>query len=265
MCSITDINYNEVDHDKTFREALAAYPDHDWLVVGFHEAIYGSYLNGYKDASVDPLDYCNDYYKKFITLFDRYKPDLCLTGHSHIYGRSYFIRDGEIQDVDRDTDGAYLDPQGTLYVNMGTSSRMWQFGNTSTSPNWPFDFLEFTCTENGKALYTYGLLKIADNELTLEIYDNLHPDVLIDTVTVRKQIAERPEESETASVGTETDHVEPGESESAKHTDSTLTETQEAPQAKGGCGAVTGGAGVSALLSIGIAAPVVFKRKRTRK
>ncbi len=241
MLSITDINYDEVDHEKTFREAIAAYPDYDWMVVCFHEAIYGNYLNGYKADSGDPLDYCNDYYETFIDLFDKYKPDLCLTGHSHIYGRSYFIRYGGIVDVEQNEDGAFISPSGTVYVNMGTSSRMWQFGNTTANPNWPFSYMAFTCTDNAKAAYTYGILNIAGGTLSLEVYDNLEPTKLIDTLTIVKEVkADTPVETET--------DAQPIESESEQvptdgsETDKDMTaETDKEPDQKGkGCAGTIG-------------------------
>ncbi len=186
MLSITDINFDEVDHGKTFEEAIKAYPDYDWLVVGFHEAIYGYYLKGYAASSGDALDYCNEQYEKFISLFDRYKPDLCLTGHSHSYARSYFIRNGEVLDTETDEDGAYLSPEGTLYVNMGTSSRMSEFGTQDPTPNWPWSFIEYSI--HGHASYTYALLEAEGNDLRLEVRDNLSPDKVLDTVTVRKDL-----------------------------------------------------------------------------
>ncbi|MCQ2424916.1 MAG: metallophosphoesterase family protein [Lachnospiraceae bacterium] len=195
MLSITDINFDEVDHEKTFEEAIKAYPDYDWMVVGFHEAIYGYYLHGYSAAKGDAFDYCSETYDKFITIFDKYKPDLCLTGHSHSYCRSYFIRDWEAVDVDTDADGAFLSPAGTLYVNMGTSSRMKEFGNQDATPNWPWGHIAFSV--HGHASYTYALLEAEGDTLSLEVRDNLKPDTVIDTVTIRKEIVHKETEPVT--------------------------------------------------------------------
>lgn len=269
MLSITDINYKEEDHAKTFEQALADYPDYDWMVVCFHEAIYGNYLKGYTSDSGDALDYCNTFYKSFITLFDRYKPDLCLTGHSHIYGRSRFIRDGKIVDVERSDEGAYLNPQGTVYVNMGTSSRMWQFGNTSSNPNWPFSFMEFTCSDNGKAVFTYGLLRAEDGELTLEIYDNLHPDDLIDSLTIRKEIqretpVEEPDrETEKES---EPESVSPlPESETPPPTDETAPVSDEPKIGKSGCSSLLRPFGLLLPLALSGLGLLLLKKKGQKR
>ena len=261
MLSLTDINFDEVDHSETFRKAVAAYPDYDWMVVGFHEAIYGNWLTKYSAAAGDPLDYCNEFYEKYIEVLDQYKPDLVLTGHSHIYGRSHFMRDGEIQTVEQDETGAFISPSGTVYINMGTSSRMWQFGNTSQSPNWPFSYLAFTCSDNGKAVYTYGLLDIDGDRLTLDVYDNLEPDKLIDTITIRKEI-----KSPEPATETETDAPEPLETNPAGPTGESSTEPVSSPETsdtapKKGCsGILTGGLWLLGTVAAGGA--LLLKRKK---
>ena len=262
MLSLTDINFDEVDHAETFRRAVAAYPDYDWMVVGFHEAIYGNYLTKYTASSGDPLDYCNDFYGKFIDIFDQYEPDLVLTGHSHIYGRSYFIRDGEIVDVEQDEDGVFLSPSGTVYINMGTSSRMWQFGNTTANPNWPFSYLAFTCSANSKAVYTYGLLDISGDRLTLDVYDNLEPDKLIDSITIRKEIKApdpQPGDETSAEQPVETDPATPAVETETEGTSSQETESE---QPKKGCSGVLASGGAWLMASALVGGTVLLKRKR---
>ncbi len=87
----------------------------DWIIVFYHQFIYGF-------GSGLPED--TDFRETYHPLFDKYKVDLALQGHLHVYERTYPISfndddDDEpmVQDYNPDI---YKNPKGTVFVTVGT-------------------------------------------------------------------------------------------------------------------------------------------------
>ncbi len=186
MLSITDINFNNTNHEATFEAAINTFPDYDWLVVCMHEAIYGLYM--YKADTIgsnDPLTYHNEIYEPFIKAVEKYNADIVLTGHSHGYSRSHFIKDGEMLKTERNENGQYVDPQGTIWVNMSTSSRQtWATGQPNR-PGFPYEWLDYYYSAM-TGVSAFGVLETTKNELMLTSYYMFDPESEIDKIRIVK-------------------------------------------------------------------------------
>jgi hypothetical protein len=87
----------------------------DWIIVFYHRYIYGS-------GSGLPEE--KDFRETYHPLFDKYKVDLALQGHLHVYERTYpitFNNDDEDEPIVQDNNpNLYKNPKGTIFLTVGT-------------------------------------------------------------------------------------------------------------------------------------------------
>jgi predicted phosphodiesterase len=190
MLSLTDVNFSDGTHEKVFKKAIKAYPDYDWMIVCLHESIYGMYMyNQTKMGDASAEEHHDSVYAPYIEVIEKYGADLVLTGHSHDYSRSHFIKDGEIQEVEQDEEGAYIDPTGTVWVEMGTAHRTgkWAVGQ-SAKPDFPWPWLDYYYSAS-VGVNSYAVLETYGNSLTLIGYELLDDGEILDTLTIIKSTA----------------------------------------------------------------------------
>lgn len=114
------------DHwlETTLRD-LRARADIDWIVVGFHHCAYCSSFRHGSDGGVRD---------RWTPLFDRYRVDLVINGHNHLYERTHPVRGGAMTaEAPR---GATVDPErdGTTYVVSGLAEEDEAIPDQSTAP-----------------------------------------------------------------------------------------------------------------------------------
>jgi hypothetical protein len=87
----------------------------DWIIVFYHKYIYGS---------GGGIEVEKDFRETYHPLFDKYKVDLALQGHLHVYERTYpitFNDDDEDEPIVQDTNpNLYKNPKGTIFLTVGT-------------------------------------------------------------------------------------------------------------------------------------------------
>ena len=87
----------------------------DWIIVFYHQYIYGSGSG---------LEEEKDFRETYHPLFDKYKVDLALQGHLHVYERTYpitFNDDDEDEPIVQDNNpNLYKNPKGTIFLTVGT-------------------------------------------------------------------------------------------------------------------------------------------------
>ncbi|HEY9485790.1 MAG TPA: purple acid phosphatase [Nitrososphaeraceae archaeon] len=87
----------------------------DWIIVFYHQYIYGSGSG---------LEEEKDFRETYHPLFDKYKVDLALQGHLHVYERTYPITynndDGDEPIVQDNSPNLYKNPKGTIFLTVGT-------------------------------------------------------------------------------------------------------------------------------------------------
>jgi Calcineurin-like phosphoesterase len=87
----------------------------DWIIVFYHRHIYGS----------GSLEVDTDFREIYHPLFDKYKVDLALQGHLHVYERTYPITfnnedDDEPIVQDNNPTNIYKNPKGPIFLTVGT-------------------------------------------------------------------------------------------------------------------------------------------------
>ena len=87
----------------------------DWIIVFYHKYIYGSGSG---------LEEEEDFRETYHPLFDKYKVDLALQGHLHVYERTYpitFNSDDDDEPIVQDNNQSiYKNPKGTIFLTVGT-------------------------------------------------------------------------------------------------------------------------------------------------
>jgi hypothetical protein len=115
----TETDFDEESEQYAFaKQDLEKYskdPFIDWIIVFYHKYIYGS-------ASGLPEE--TDFREVYHPLFDKYKVDLALQGHLHVYERTYPItynEDDEDEPIVQDSNpNLYKNPKGTIFLTVGT-------------------------------------------------------------------------------------------------------------------------------------------------
>jgi hypothetical protein len=87
----------------------------NWIIVFYHRHMYGS-------GSLEPE---SDFRELYHPLFDKYKVDLALQGHLHVYERTFPITFNEDEDdepivQDNNPSNIFKNPKGPIVVTVGT-------------------------------------------------------------------------------------------------------------------------------------------------
>ena len=166
LCST---NYNVFNEYSFVKKAVSENTDAKWRVVMFHHDIYGpGHHAGDDDTKLLSAIYSS--------ICDEFEIDVCLTGHEHYYGRSYFMYDDKIVDMDYSQNKA-VDPEGTIYFTASSA------GGRNRMYDEPFDY-EWLCFEYMAEELTYSTIEFTDTTFTLYTYD-LEGNV-IDNYTIEK-------------------------------------------------------------------------------
>jgi acid phosphatase type 7 len=108
-------------------------------------------------------------------LVDKYKVDLYLAGHRHVYERHKAIRGSEIFES---TDAhVYTNPRGTVYVTNGSCG-----GNLTGIGGQNLSTMIYTPKEK---IYTYAIMTIEGNTITYKVFDKQGKQV--DYFQIRKE------------------------------------------------------------------------------
>lgn len=94
-------------------------------------------------------------------LVDKYKVDLCLAAHRHVYERHKAIRGSEI--FDQTDTHVYNKPKGTVYVTNGSCG-----GSLQGVGGWNLPTMIFTPKEK---IYTYAVMTIENNIISYNVFD----------------------------------------------------------------------------------------------
>ncbi len=148
--------YNVYDQYQFALDAVAKNEDATWRVAVLHHDIYGT---GHHAADDDNKLLCAIY----SSIIDKFEIDVCLTGHEHLYGRSYFMKNDEaVKDQTYNKDGAVVDPEGTVYFTASSAS------GKNRDEHYEYDWLEFSYTSSNPS---YSTIEFTKNTFALETYD----------------------------------------------------------------------------------------------
>lgn len=116
------INSNDKDtqeHREFMEAVIAEHPDCTWKIVALHHSLY-TVANHAKDSSILSRR------EELVPLFDELGIDMVLSGHDHVYCRSYLM-DGltplrTMDYYDQSTFRSATNPDGVLYITANSSS-----------------------------------------------------------------------------------------------------------------------------------------------
>jgi len=122
----------------------------DWIIVYMHHPLisYGwSHVKGWQE--------------RIMPLINKYKIDLALAGHRHVYERHKAMQEMKI--LDQENFNLYDKPNGIVYITNGTSGGSPQGVGGSAIPS-----MLYTSPER---MYNYSLMTIEGKNLLFEVFD----------------------------------------------------------------------------------------------
>jgi predicted MPP superfamily phosphohydrolase len=121
-----------------------------WIILYCHYPIYSfgvSHASGWE--------------RHIAPLLDKYKVDLCLSAHRHVYERHTAIRDNKV--IPQKSKHQYYNPQGTVYITNGTSGGTPQGVGGADMPS-----MVYTPSEK---MYSYALMMIHKDTISYDVYN----------------------------------------------------------------------------------------------
>jgi len=155
-------SYNLYDLYQFTLDAVAKNPDATWRIATFHHDIYGPG----KHASDDNTEMLRAIYS---SILEKFEIDACLTGHEHIYGRSYFMKDTKpVKEQKRNENGAFVDPEGIVYFTAASASNRNRIDEENyTLKEYDYEWLDFQYISQEAC---YSTIEFTKNSFTLKTY-----------------------------------------------------------------------------------------------
>lgn len=169
-------SYNVIDIYNCVEKAVSENTDAKWRVMMMHHDVYGTGHHARKDESLLMQDV-------YSAICDKFGIDVCLAGHDHLYGRSFFMYDDKKVDMDY-TANKVTDPTGTLYLTAASGSAKNRVYEDYIKNEWiAFDYM----TDE----FIYSTVEFTENTFNVSTYDI--EGRLIDTYTIEKTNFDYPE------------------------------------------------------------------------
>ena len=167
---INSMKINIFDNYKLIKKAVEENPDTKWRVAVMHYDVYGTGHHAIQDDVIAAK-------RSIVPVLESYDFDIALTGHDHIYGRSYFMEDDKVVETEGYDSGSVTDPEGIIYFTQTASS-----GNTRAE-TYDFEWLGKTVLSENDC---YSTIEITDEgQLKLISVDSITGET-IDTFTITK-------------------------------------------------------------------------------
>ncbi|MDP4238466.1 MAG: metallophosphoesterase family protein [Bacteroidota bacterium] len=122
-----------------------------WIILYLHHPLYS-----FGWSQVD------GWHERLAPLLDKYKVDLCLAGHRHVYERHTAIRNDQV--LPQKDDHIYQHPAGTVYITNGSAGGQ----PTGTGGS---DMPSMVYTSKVK-MYNFAIMMIEGNSIRYDVYDN---------------------------------------------------------------------------------------------
>ncbi|HKL86516.1 MAG TPA: fibronectin type III domain-containing protein, partial [Treponemataceae bacterium] len=187
---VLNSNVKDIEIHRSFMtKAVASNPNRTWTVALLHHDIYGTGDHAgtaYQDAQkMQPT---------WSPFLDEFAVDIAITGHDHVYARSLFMKNNEVQNhqmsakidpvginIRNKNPGAYILPQGTLYMALSASACEKMYAPEHQ------DWVAYTHGMLG--VPEYSIMTIDGESLTFTSYRS-DTDESTDSITLRKKATE---------------------------------------------------------------------------
>ena len=167
------------DHKAMAEEAVSANPDAKWRIGVMHQGLYAPGIAALEPETGILLN------AVFQPIFTKYDLDIVFTGHTHMQGRSHFIKDGIV--VGKAESGkTYTDPNGIIYLNTNACCDQ---GSMEGMSDWPHTAYAF---ENAD-ITTYSTVEFTETTMAIKTFRGDNSE-LLDSITIEKtkDFANRP-------------------------------------------------------------------------
>ena len=179
------INSNDKDtqeHREFMEAVIAAHPDCTWKVVALHHSLY-TVANHAKDESILSRR------EELVPLFDELGIDVVLSGHDHVYCRSYLM-DGltplrTMDYYDQSTFHSATNPEGVLYVTANSSS-----GSKTYNPK--NEVFSYSAQQHQYKVGEISSVEVTENSFSIRTYRTDTMELLDYFTIYRKQETAHP-------------------------------------------------------------------------
>jgi len=113
---VNSFKKNFFDNHMLIKKAVEENPDAKWRIAVSHIDPYGTGSHTFDDDELQAFK------EQVVPAFDYYDIDLVLSGHDHIYGRSYFMKDDKVVETEGYNSRKVTDPEGIMYITATGSS-----------------------------------------------------------------------------------------------------------------------------------------------
>ena len=161
------------DHRAMAKEAVEANPDAKWRIGVMHQALYAPGVAMLEPETALLLN------AVFQPIYEMYDLDMIFTGHTHMQGRSNFVKDGAVVGM-AESGKTYTDPEGRVYVNVNACCDQGSLGE-ELSYLWPYTAYSFVEADTP----TYTTVEFTDTTLTLKTFRGDNSE-LLDSLTIEK-------------------------------------------------------------------------------
>ena len=179
------INSNDKDtqeHREFMEAVISAHPDCTWKVVALHHSLY-TVANHAKDESILSRR------EELVPLFDELGIDVVLSGHDHVYCRSYLM-DGltplrTMDYYDQSTFHSATNPEGVLYVTANSSS-----GSKTYNPR--NEVFSYSAQQHQYKVGEISRVEVTENSFSIRTYRTDTMELLDHFTIYRKQETPHP-------------------------------------------------------------------------
>ncbi len=138
-----------------------------WTIVWMHYPVYSV---GWSNIS--------KWKENVLPLLEKYRVDLCLAGHRHIYERHFPLKNGI--PVRNESGTTFTSTDGTIYITNGTAG-----GNPTGPGGKDQPAMAFT---PDSIMYSFGIMDINNKSITYRVYSQ--DNILIDKFILNKAFGE---------------------------------------------------------------------------
>jgi hypothetical protein len=176
------------DMSAFLNDAIAQNEDATWRILNFHYDVYGQ---GSSHALSDGKTYRDQY----VPVIDEFNIDVVFNGHDHFYSRSYPMKWSGLASTSNtqgmqlpeifDSEGRSIDPAGTVYFSLSSSTGSKYYSEAVKQPYTAF------MPQSQSNRPHFSVVDITVNTFTCTTYQiQANGDLLqIDTYTIKKTIA----------------------------------------------------------------------------
>lgn len=157
---INSNNKNTEEHRAFMESVLAEHPDPLWKVVALHHSLYTVASHAYDESILERRE-------ELVPLFHELDIDVVLSGHDHVYCRSY-IMDGleplSSPDMyDQRSISSVTNPDGVLYITANSSS-----GSKTYKPK--EDVFPYSAAQHQFNVGELSRVSVTENSFTIKTY-----------------------------------------------------------------------------------------------